>query len=202
MISAASKGILLPSRQLRSNRLTDVISQTINTKGIDAGVAQYRSLRERGFPELSESESDTNSLGYQLLRKGERESAIKVFQLNVETHPKSANVYDSLGEAYLAAGNKELAIENYRQALALDPNKKFAASALQELTGIPRKPYSPQVLFPICAGILGLLSGAVAMSFRKGSRRHRVAGNVFFISMLSLGASGAYLALIDRKSVV
>jgi hypothetical protein len=31
------------------------------------------------------------------------------------------------------------------------------------------------------------------MSFRKGSRRHRVAGNVFVISMLSMAASAAYL---------
>ena len=154
-IFAASKGILLPSTQPRSKRLTDVLSQTINTQGIDAGVAQYRSLRERGFPELFESESDTDRLGYRLLRKGERESAIKVFQLNAETHPKSANVYEGLGDAYLAAGNKALAIENYRQALALDPNKKFAATALANLTGIPRKPYPPLVLFHICAGILG-----------------------------------------------
>ncbi len=41
----------------------------------------------------------------------------------------------------------------------------------------------PILVFHICAGISGLLSGAVAMSFRKGSRGHRVAGNVFVISV-------------------
>ena len=59
--------------------------------------------------------------------------------------------------------------------------------------------FSPVLLFHICAGILGLLSGAVAMSFRKGSHRHRVAGNVFVISMLSLSASGAYLGFIKHQ---
>jgi hypothetical protein len=45
------------------------------------------------------------------------------------------------------------------------------------------------LFFHICSGAMGLLSGAAAMSFRKGSRRHRLAGDVFVIAMLSLGAS-------------
>jgi hypothetical protein len=55
---------------------------------------------------------------------------------------------------------------------------------------------SPMLLLHICAGTLGVLSGAVAISFRKGSRWHRLTGMVFAISMLSLGASGAYMALM------
>jgi hypothetical protein len=59
--------------------------------------------------------------------------------------------------------------------------------------------FSPILLLHICTGTLGVLSGAVAVSFRKGSRRHRVAGNVFVISMLSLGATGVYLALLKSQ---
>ena len=59
--------------------------------------------------------------------------------------------------------------------------------------------FSPILLFHICAGTSGLLSGAVAISFRKGSRRHRVAGNVFVISMLSLSSSGAFLAFMKSQ---
>jgi uncharacterized membrane protein len=59
--------------------------------------------------------------------------------------------------------------------------------------------FSAILLFHICAGTVGLLSGAAAMSFRKGSRRHRVAGNVFVISMLSLSASGAYLGFMKHQ---
>lgn len=51
----------------------------------------------------------------------------------------------------------------------------------------------PILVLHICAGVLGVLSGAAAMSFRKGSRRHRVAGNVFFVAMLVMGSSAAYL---------
>jgi len=46
---------------------------------------------------------------------------------------------------------------------------------------------------------LGLLSGTAAMVFRKGSRRHRLAGNVFVIAMLSLAASGAYIGFMKHQ---
>jgi hypothetical protein len=56
--------------------------------------------------------------------------------------------------------------------------------------------YSPMLVFHICCGTVGCLSGFVAAFLRKGSRRHRLAGDVFVISMLGLGASAAYLALL------
>jgi hypothetical protein len=59
--------------------------------------------------------------------------------------------------------------------------------------------FSPILVFHICAGTLGLLSGTAAMSLRKGSRRHRVAGNVFVIAMLSLSASGAHLGFMKHQ---
>jgi uncharacterized membrane protein len=51
----------------------------------------------------------------------------------------------------------------------------------------------PILIVHICGGVIGVLSGAAAMSFRKGTRRHRVAGNVFFVAMLVMGSSAVYL---------
>ena len=45
----------------------------------------------------------------------------------------------------------------------------------------------------ICGGVVGLLSGIAAMSFRKGSEWHRRAGNIFFISMLTMASTAALL---------
>jgi len=59
--------------------------------------------------------------------------------------------------------------------------------------------YSPLLVFHICAGITGLLSGTVSMSFRKGSRGHRTAGNVFFVSMLCMSAAGVILASMKSQ---
>jgi hypothetical protein len=188
-----------PSADHRTNRLVDVISQTINSKGINAGVAQYRNLRDRGFPGLSESISDTNKLAYQFLSKGDNQAAIQIFRLNVETHPKSSNVYDSLGEAYAAAGNKDLAIENYRKALALNSENTNSKAALFRLTGRPATPYSLLLWFHIGGGTIGLLSGFLTLALRKGSRRHRVVGKVFAVSMICMAGAAAWLAVMKSQ---
>lgn len=51
----------------------------------------------------------------------------------------------------------------------------------------------PILIIHICGGVVGLLSGVAAVSFRKGSPRHRIAGNIFFISMLTMGSTAALL---------
>ena len=58
---------------------------------------------------------------------------------------------------------------------------------------------SPLLLLHICGGGIGLLSGAVAMSFRKGSRWHGMAGDVFVISMMTMSGAGAYMALMRSE---
>jgi len=44
-----------------------------------------------------------------------------------------------------------------------------------------------------------LLSGAAALSFRKGSVRHGAAGNIFFVSMLTMAATAAYLGFMKNR---
>ena len=59
--------------------------------------------------------------------------AIAIFKLNVEEYAKSATIYDSLAEAYGKDNQKQLAIENYRKSLELDPKNQNAADKLKEL---------------------------------------------------------------------
>src|SRR5689334_1593596 len=49
------------------------------------------------------------------------------------------------------------------------------------------------LLIHICGGVAGMLSGAGAISFGKGSRWHALAGNVFFLAMLVMGSTAVYL---------
>jgi hypothetical protein len=60
-------------------------------------------------------------------------------------------------------------------------------------------PYSPLLPVHISGGILGILSGAAAMSFRKGSSRHALAGKVFVASMLTMAAAAVYLAIVKHQ---
>lgn len=60
-------------------------------------------------------------------------------------------------------------------------------------------PYSPLLVVHICAGTLGLFSGAAALSFRKGSRRHVLAGKIFVLSMLTMAVDAVYLAIVKHQ---
>jgi len=76
-----------------------------------------------------------NSLGYYYLYRAQKaETAITVLQLNADTHPESANVWDSLGEAQKVSGDLDSALVSYRRALELDPESEYAAERVEELT--------------------------------------------------------------------
>jgi dienelactone hydrolase len=67
-------------------------------------------------------EALVNLVGYEHLQSGNVAQAIAVFSLNVSAYPASANTYDSLADAYLAAGKKDLVRVNVQKALELLPS--------------------------------------------------------------------------------
>ncbi len=85
------------------------------------------------YPSELLEENILNSLGYAALANKDITGAIHFFALNVAFHPASSNVYDSLGEAYMDAGNKKQAIKNYERSLALDPGNDNAMRMLKKL---------------------------------------------------------------------
>jgi tetratricopeptide (TPR) repeat protein len=120
---------------VKAKSLTDVLAKTLNEKGLEAMIAEFHSLKTAGDSDLYIGESDINAFGYRLLSKKQVNEAIEVFKLNVEAYPQSANVFDSLGEAYMVRGDREKAIESYKSALAIDPTMESARRALKTLTG-------------------------------------------------------------------
>jgi len=93
----------------------------------------YQQARSSGNQEYKMDESSLNSLGYHLLMQKKTDLAIKVFERNVQEYPNAWNPYDSLAEAYAAAGQKDLAIKNYEKSLALNPDNKNGAEHLKKL---------------------------------------------------------------------
>jgi hypothetical protein len=83
-------------------------------------------------------EDAINKTGYRLLDKGRVEEAIRFFRWNAENFPDSANVYDSLGEAYMKAGDMASASRNYEKALRLDPERESTKRALDTIRNRPR----------------------------------------------------------------
>jgi tetratricopeptide (TPR) repeat protein len=113
--------------------IAETLSATVATNGIDAAVKQYHDLKAAGPSSYNFDEDELNNLGYELIRAKKFTEAIRILQLNVEGYPKSGNVYDSLGEAYMDDGNKPLAIANYQKSLDLNPKNRGAVVMLQKL---------------------------------------------------------------------
>lgn len=82
-------------------------------------------------------ETEVNALGYRLLGAGQVEPAIIAFQVNTRVYLRSANTYDSLGEALALAGRRAEAIAAYRKALELDPSLGSSREGLRRLSAAP-----------------------------------------------------------------
>ena len=110
-----------------------VLSATIASSGMDAAVNQYQDLKATSAANYRFDERELNDLGYRLIRKNKFKEAIRIFQLNVEAYPNSANTYDSLAEGYMDDGEKALAVANYEKSLQLNPKSRNAVLMLQKL---------------------------------------------------------------------
>ncbi|UCC13026.1 MAG: serine hydrolase [candidate division WOR-3 bacterium] len=122
--------LLVGKTQYTKNiELTDAVLEHLTEHGYEAGVEYFEKKREGG----TVNENTVNRYGYELLSKGNTSGAIAVFRFNVYLYPESSNVYDSLGEAYMAVGDTQLAIENYERSLELDPNNINAVEMLKKL---------------------------------------------------------------------
>ena len=113
----------------------DLVAEATKSKDISNFVKKYHEFRSDPRHRFIDTESPMNQFGYQLLGAKRIDDAIEIFKLNVEAYPKSANVYDSLGDALQAAGKKEEAIKSYEKALTIDPNYPTSLENLRKLKG-------------------------------------------------------------------
>lgn len=100
---------------------------------IAEAVEGYKQIKKEKPLNPTVQEARFNDLGYAMLRDKRMSEAIALFKLNVELYPQSSNVYDSLGEAYMANGDNERAVSNYKKSLELDPHNQNAVSMLKKL---------------------------------------------------------------------
>jgi dienelactone hydrolase len=95
----------------------------LDQPGGPAKVEQMLAERRKSDPKAQLfGEAAVNLMGYERLQSGDSKGAIEIFKLNVVAYPNSPNVYDSLGDGYLAGGQKELARQNAKKALELLPS--------------------------------------------------------------------------------
>ena len=115
--------------------LADELAHNIDQYGVKEAIRRFRMARRGPVGTFYFTEVEINNLGYSLLYAGKIDDAIEVFKLNVREFPTSWNVYDSLGEAFMKAGKKRQAIENYERSLIINPDNENGRRMLNELNG-------------------------------------------------------------------
>jgi tetratricopeptide (TPR) repeat protein len=116
--------------------LTEQLMEALSANDLALAGKRFREFKNDPANTYLNTEATMNSFGYKLIGMKRLDHAIEIFKLNTEAYPQSSNVWDSLGEAYMNKGNKELAIKNYEKALELDPSNANAAAILKRLRGM------------------------------------------------------------------
>ncbi|PKL87146.1 MAG: serine hydrolase [Ignavibacteriae bacterium HGW-Ignavibacteriae-2] len=119
--------------ELPKNSIADYIYTIIEDNGINEAIETYNRLKNNEKESFNFRENELNNLGYFLLNQNRTDEAIEIFKLNIEAYPKSANTYDSMGEAYMKKGDNVSAIRFYKTSLELNPGNSNAVLKLKEM---------------------------------------------------------------------
>jgi dienelactone hydrolase len=104
----------------------------LGRQGFDHAEEVYAAMRKES-PDFKLEESAVNSWGHELMTDNHLPEAIDIFLLNVKNYPGSGDAYDSLGEAYMKSGQRQLAIDSYKKSLEREPSNDNAKEKLKEL---------------------------------------------------------------------
>ena len=99
----------------------------------EAVLWSYHDFR-RAYPAV-ESDAGIQAIGYQMLKMGDRASAIALLEENAVAYPRSSGAFFGVGRAYADAGRVVEARAAFERALALDPANRRAQTALAALAG-------------------------------------------------------------------
>ena len=110
-----------PMNAVRRAEPSSILKVIDSPGGAEKVTQQLAAARQKDSNAKLFDEGLVNEIGYEHLQEGDTKGAIAILKLNVSAFPKSANAYDSLSDAYLADGQKDLARTNAKKALEILP---------------------------------------------------------------------------------
>lgn len=120
-------------RRIRLMSLSDALNALPQGADVEAVGERYRAYHESRPGEDSSAQAIT--VGYAWLTAGRVAQSIELFRLNAEANPENANALFHYGESHRYTGSPQLAAEQYRKVLALDPDHANASARLTQVTG-------------------------------------------------------------------
>lgn len=127
------KPYVMPKHQIEKEMAKKILEEDI-----DKAISIYYELKPDTI-QYSTSERRINVLGYRLLNLDRTDAALEVFKLNIEEYPKSANTYDSYGDALLIKGDSINALKNFKRCFEIDStlsHSNIKASKLEAILNL------------------------------------------------------------------
>lgn len=120
--------------------LSEIVVQTVRDKGGEAAVSQYRELRDRYYGRAAYDFGDDELVTTaRRLAAARPDAAIRLLEMNLEFHPKSAQSYVALAYAHTRQSNDAAAILDLEKAVEIEPENGAARGQLEQLRSYQRR---------------------------------------------------------------
>lgn len=110
--------------------LREIVGAAREKGDVPGFIAKYKAFKANPAHKYEDTETVLNQIGHFLLGAKQNDQALTIFKMNASENPKSAIVYQSLGDAFAIIGDKNGAILNYEEAVRLNPKLTAAKEAL------------------------------------------------------------------------
>lgn len=109
--------------------------ERIGQDGAEAAAEVVGQLRDSNPGVVVVKSSEINREGYRLISGGQVHQAVRVMRFNTLAFPTSANSYDSLADACVAANDRACAVMAYRDLLRALPDDRTLPEAVRQRMG-------------------------------------------------------------------
>jgi tetratricopeptide (TPR) repeat protein len=147
---AISSSILSQSTQIETTKKSSIVEKLKENAQlpVEERIALYYDLRKQDSAMYDfGNETELTLYGYSLLWNNNVKDAIAIFGLVIAEFPNSANAYDSMGEAYLVAGDSIRSLQFYERSLKMNPDNYHAEDVIQSIRYPQIKPLTAKQKF-------------------------------------------------------
>lgn len=126
------KGVKYHFKKMKSGEKTP--KEYFEAKEFNKALLAFKDIQKKDSLNPTIRQYSLNGTGYDYMNNRELDNAIEIFKINVVLYPKSSNVYNSLGEAYLRKKDTLKAVENLNKSLSINPENRSSKRLLKKIT--------------------------------------------------------------------